>query len=230
MSTSSLNRYDSIAAVYDRLAKMMFGNQIIISQLHFLTSVPDGSSVLILGGGTGLIAKELLKIRPGCRIAFIDASAKMISIAKMNNVSALTNIRFVHGTEDDIPPDHYDVVITNFFLDLFSPGELDFVLQKIKRRLTLSAIWLVADFQKPKTLWQKFVLAFMYRFFGLVTRLKNRELPMLFEQIEKIGFDKIETAELASGFIKTAVLKRINELSNYPSQPVEPVQPSPPSI
>jgi ubiquinone/menaquinone biosynthesis C-methylase UbiE len=229
MSASSLNRYDFIARFYDQLARLVFGDQIFSSQTHFLTSVPDDSNVLILGGGTGLIARELLKIRPRCRITFVDASAKMISIAKANNFSSRVNIVFVHGTENDIPAVYYEVVITNFFLDLFSPKELEVVLQKIKARLTLNAIWLVTDFQKPKTLRQKFVLAFMYRFFALVTRLKNQELPLLFKQIKKIGFNEIETTEFASGFIKTTVLKRTNELSNYPSQPVEPIQLSPPS-
>jgi ubiquinone/menaquinone biosynthesis C-methylase UbiE len=230
MSASSLNDYDFIARFYDQLARLAFGDQIFNSQRRFLSNVPDGSAVLILGGGTGLIVNELMKLKPNCRVTFIDASAKMISIARTNNYSSSLNIVFVHGTEDDIPEGRYDVVITNFFLDLFSPNNLDIVLQKIKARLTSNAIWLVTDFQKPKTLWQKFVLAFMYRFFALVTRLKNQELPFLFKQIEKNGFKEIETAEFASGFIKTAVLKRINELSNYPSQPVEPVQPSPPSI
>jgi ubiquinone/menaquinone biosynthesis C-methylase UbiE len=207
MRESSLNRYDSIARVYDQLAKLAFGDQIIDSQVHFLTSVPDNSTVLIIGGGTGWIAKELLKIKPRCRITFVDASAKMISIAKASNVSTLVNIDFVHGTEDNIPEGRYDVVITNFFLDLFSPKELDVVLQKIKARLVPQAIWLVTDFQKPKTMWQKFVLAFMYRFFAFVTRLKNRELSNLFEGIKKIGFTEIETAEFASGFIKATVLK-----------------------
>jgi ubiquinone/menaquinone biosynthesis C-methylase UbiE len=212
MSESSLNRYDSIARFYDQLAKLAFGDQIIDSQVHFLRSVPDDSSVLILGGGTGWIVKELLKIKPGCRITFVDASAKMISLAKAKNDSLWANIAFVHGTEDDIPEGHYDVVITNFFLDLFSPKELDIVLQKIKARLMFKVIWLVTDFQKPKTFWQKIVLAFMYRFFGLVTRLKNHRLPDLFEGINRMGFSEIETTEFASGFIKASVFKRINEL------------------
>jgi ubiquinone/menaquinone biosynthesis C-methylase UbiE len=212
MSESPLNRYDSIARFYDQLAKLAFGDQIIDSQVRFLRSIPDDSSVLILGGGTGWIAKELLKIKPGCSITFIDASAKMISLAKAKNYSLWANIAFVHGTEDDIPAGHYDVVITNFFLDLFSPKELDLVLKKIKARLVLKAIWLVTDFQKPKTFWQKIVLAFMYLFFGLVTRLKNHRLPNLFDGIKRMGFSEIETAEFASGFIKTTVFKRINEL------------------
>jgi ubiquinone/menaquinone biosynthesis C-methylase UbiE len=210
MSASSLNRYDFIARFYDQLTRVAFGDKIFNSQTHFLTRVPEGSSVLMLGGGTGLIAKELLKVKPRCRITFVDASAKMISIARTNNTSSGVNIVFVHGTEDDIPEGDYNVVITNFFLDLFSAKELDVVLKKIKARLTLNAIWLVTDFQKPKTIWQTLVLAFMYRFFALVTRLKNQELPMLFRQIEENAFVEIETAEFASGFIKTAVLKRIN--------------------
>jgi hypothetical protein len=88
---------------------------------------------------------------------------------------------------------------------------LEAVLQKIKTRLETDGIWLVSDFQTPKTRWQKFVLAGMYLFFSITTKLKNNQLPNWVEGIKAIDFTEKDTTEFASGFIRSSVFRRINE-------------------
>ena len=113
-----LNGFNTIAKIYDTLAKIVFGRVIKKAQLHFLNEIPIEAKVLILGGGTGWILNSILKIRPAVEVWYIEASTKMISIAK-KKVVGFNNIHFIHGTEQNIPVDqHYDVVITNFYFDL----------------------------------------------------------------------------------------------------------------
>jgi tRNA (cmo5U34)-methyltransferase len=210
MSEGSLNRYNPIAPFYDQLARLIFGTNIFQVQIHFFNCVPDNSQVLILGGGTGWIVEELLKLKPGCHVTFVDASSKMISIAKRKNSRCLQNVTFIHGTQDDLPEKMFDVVITNFFLDLFPTSSLNAALQKISNQLTERAIWLVSDFQSPKSLWQKFMLALMYRFFSITTNLRNDRLPDWVESMKMIGFYEEEGAEFANGFMRASLLKKIS--------------------
>jgi ubiquinone/menaquinone biosynthesis C-methylase UbiE len=68
--------------------------------MEYLDKIPAGSNVLILGGGTGWILSELKKINPTCRVYYIEASAKMLELAKARFVTPPSNdIFFIHGTE-----------------------------------------------------------------------------------------------------------------------------------
>ena len=62
-----LNGFDSIASIYDPIARLFFGNSITESQATFLSEIPVGK-VLILGGGSGWIATEVLSAQPFCSV------------------------------------------------------------------------------------------------------------------------------------------------------------------
>ncbi|MEZ4686196.1 MAG: hypothetical protein R3B47_09055 [Bacteroidia bacterium] len=51
--------FNRLAPVYDFLASLVFGNRIRQAQRWLLDFIPEGSSILILGGGTGWILEEL---------------------------------------------------------------------------------------------------------------------------------------------------------------------------
>src|SRR5262245_56174420 len=125
------NNFDFIAKVYEHLARMIFGNELIKAQCHLLTKIPPNARVLILGGGTGEILDKLVQQNPGCRIWYIDASIEMLEAAK-KRASVTENVLFIHGTQDAIPEgQQFDAVITNFYLDLFNGDSLTRVIQTI---------------------------------------------------------------------------------------------------
>ena len=45
--------WDRIARIYDRLARLVYGRQIVRAQVDLLEHISPGSRVLIVGGGTG---------------------------------------------------------------------------------------------------------------------------------------------------------------------------------
>ena len=198
------NNFDGIAFIYDRLAKLIFGKSIIKSQRHFLTKIPDKATILILGGGTGWILQEITKIKPNVEIIFIDASARMIEVAQLKSTGK--NIRFIQGTENHIPDQQFDVVITNFYLDLFREESLSGVIFKVKSSLAPRAIWIATDFvnQRP---WHKTTLKLMYLFFLITCNIEAKQLPDWNKALNHIGGKKIESKFFYRNFIEATVFQ-----------------------
>jgi SAM-dependent methyltransferase len=197
-----LNQFNKIAFVYDMIAALVFGKSIKRAQEYFLKDVPDTSIVLILGGGTGWLAKELLKKKPNCRIVYIDASSKMIELARKKTGNS-AQINFIHGTEKDIPQIKFDVVITNFFLDMFELGSLSNVTGRIKSSMEKDSIWIATDFIDEGKWWQKMLLKLMYAFFNRVSKIESRALPDWQDAIKVQAMKGVETRSYYAGFIRT---------------------------
>ncbi|MBS1505323.1 MAG: class I SAM-dependent methyltransferase [Bacteroidetes bacterium] len=197
-----LNQFDRIAGIYDVIARLVFGQSIMKAQKFFLKDVPDASVVLILGGGTGWIAKELLREKPNCRIVYVEASSKMIELSR-KKISPLERIDFVHGTEENIPEMKFDVVITNFFLDMFKPESLDAVVTRIRSVLKANSLWLATDFVDGQKWWQTVLLKLMYWFFRYFSRIESKALPDWSKAIENHGMKKEAMKMYYGDFIKT---------------------------
>jgi tRNA (cmo5U34)-methyltransferase len=202
-----LNDFNRIAFIYDFLAKLVFGKAIKDSQKYFLNRISDYSKVLILGGGSGWLVADLLKVKPNCEVWYIDASEKMISLSK-SKIEYEPMVYFIHGTEQDIPLSiKYNVVITNFYLDLFTDHQLENVVAKIQSSMVLAARWIITDFVDCNKWWQKTMLKAMYWFFRITCNIESKKLPEWNRFVEKAGLKKIESKAFYSGFIETALYR-----------------------
>lgn len=198
-----LNDFDRLAFVYDGLAKLIFGKSITESQKYFLKNIPDQSKILILGGGTGEVLTELLTVK-NVLICYIEASEKMIMMAKMKSGND-KRIQFIHGTENDIPSnEQFDAVITNFYLDLFSDDSLKIVLRKIKKSITTRAQWIATDFIN-NTWWQSAMLKLMYGFFRMTCNIEARKLPEWRKGLQNVGAKEIDSRNYYGNFIQTSL-------------------------
>jgi hypothetical protein len=131
----------------------------------------------------------------------------MLSLARQS-VGNDERIEFINGTEEFIPLDsNFDVVITFFFLDVFSKEKLPAVVQRLRTALKPHGLWLVADFCNS-TCWQKILLFIMYCFFRIVCKLDNQRLPDWDKQLETGGFVEEERQSFYFSFIKAAVFKK----------------------
>lgn len=200
-----LNGFDSLAGVYDALARMVFGKSIVQAQKTFLSEIRPGASVLILGGGTGWIASELLLTQPDCTITYVDASRLML--AKSRQRLGLSNrVHFIHGTEEDISVhSNYDVVITNFYFDMFPQEETERLVKQIMKYVRTEANWLVADFCSKEQWWQRLMLWVMYRFFQFTAGVEASMLPDLNSAMQQSGWIKKTSKRFYGGFIESAV-------------------------
>lgn len=208
--------FHRVAAFYDLLANLVFGNSIRKAQRRYLTEIREGSEVLIVGGGTGWILKDLLHLR-NCRIIYLETASSMRKRAeqhyrklKKRFLSRGSEVIFVQGSVSALPADSaYDVVITFFLLDLYAPATARQLMISLKARLKPDGLWLFSDFEKSphwvKTLWQRPLLWLMYRFFRLTTNLQNDELPDFRQLFHSLAFREVKQAYYYGRFIRTAV-------------------------
>jgi tRNA (cmo5U34)-methyltransferase len=219
------NDFDAIAPIYDFLAAVVFGRSIKNSQLHFLHMIPANSQILIIGGGTGWLLPILLKMHTDVKITFIELSQKMISKAKKKlNPVQEKSVKFIHGDvsfilknynqhkSDEYSPGEkkYDVIITNFFLDVFNDNNLPEIFFKIKNTLRSDGLWFFTDFYyAPKKnnffSWQKFLILFMYYFFKKVCHLEGSKLVNFDQYFATYNLISIKEAYYFHNMIKSSV-------------------------
>ena len=200
-----LNGFDRIAFIYDFLAKLVFGKSIKESQQHFLNKIEDSSKVLILGGGTGWLLAELLKVKPNCEIWYIDASQRMIALSK-SKIDPKLAVHFIHGTERDIPSFiKCDVLITNFYFDLFTYDQLKNNITRLQSSTRPGGRWIVTDFVNNEKWWQVIMLKAMYWFFRIACNIESQRLPEWSNLLEKAGVKEIDSKPFCRGFIKAAL-------------------------
>ncbi len=207
MKSRKVGGFDGIAPIYDGLAKIVFGNSIRHAQLHFLREIPEASSVLILGGGTGWLLLALLRINPDCQVCYIEASHKMLESAR-DKISTLpkAKVHFIHGTEEVLPVHaRYDAVIANFYFDLFSSPSLEMLVKDISKWISPAGKLLVSDFTDNQVWWQSALLSFMYLFFRLVCGIEAIRLPDWQHQLGSLDFVCKKSKGFYRNFIKSSV-------------------------
>lgn len=195
--------FDRLAPIYDFLALLFIGKGIRSAQVHFLNHLTGKEKLLILGGGTGWILPHIVKINPTLKIDYIELSPKMILKAQQSLKNS-QNVRFIIGTEEDIPHQEYNCVLTNFYLDLFMDSKLNNVIKKIKKSLLPNAHWIATDFISERS-WHKALLWIMYRFFRVTTGLKTLSLPQWQNLIIQAGGKLVRLKLFSRGFIKATV-------------------------
>ena len=209
--------FDRVAAFYDPLARLVFGSALQDAQHWLLPYIPAGASVLIIGGGSGWILKEVLQQTTPNHILYLEASEKMLQKAKQLNYSA-TIIDFRHGTDADLQPyEQFDVVITPFLLDLFLEQRLTQLMQRLNYILVPGGLWLFADFWPVKPnphFWQKLLAKSMYLFFGVLSDVQARQLPDYSKHFSSLGLKEKYNQSFYKGFVQAKVFCKNQDLQD----------------
>ena len=209
--------FDRVAPYYDRLAQLMFGRSIQRAQLHFLDQVPPAARVLLVGGGTGWLLPYLLKKPEVARVTYLEASAVMLALAqrKANDPGALTaaTVQWIHGDEQQLAlGDRYDVVITNFVLDMYAGAALEQFMQRLLDHLHPDGYWLFTDFRlsdkRRHRWWQRPMRWAMYAFFHLVAGIAQQQLPPYHRHFTALGLHLTHEKTFYSDFIVSQVYRR----------------------
>jgi len=178
--------FDAIAPWYRTIETIAFGNALQRARVACLDEIGSPRRVLILGEGNGRFLCELLRKHPGIEVHCVDASGRMIDLARRRlegmAPTAVGRVQFLHRDITSWNPDSdgYDVIVTHFFLDCFPADNLSAVVTKLSRAATADALWLLTDFSIPAhpkgRLAARIWLAAMYLFFRVVARIEAREL------------------------------------------------------
>lgn len=203
--------FDRVAAFYDPLARLVFGNSLRQAQQAALAGLPVGHPrVLIIGGGTGWVLGEVLAHRPEARILYLEASAVMLTKSRetllQHKPHHAGQVEFRLGTEQALRPDEsFDAIITFFFLDLFEPVRLRTIIERLNQVRRPSAPWLLADFRPTQALWQRTLLLLMYRFFWLTTGISGRHIPALHHELAALGLQPRQQKLFFRGMVEATV-------------------------
>ena len=213
------NNYDSIAGAYDFLSRLVFFRAQVNPQIEQLKYIKAGSSVLIVGGGTGWILEELTKIHhTGLKITYVEISAKMLERAKKRNQDA-NQVQFVHGSIENYSYDqHFDVIHTAFLFDNFEEKRAARVFQRLNKQLKAEGLWLYTDFKVDAgrdSWWKRTLLNIMYAFFSRIAHVEAVKLPQMERLFANSRFHIIEQKRHYKGFIESIIFQKSMKLPTF---------------
>lgn len=187
--------FDCLAPHYRWMEIVLAGEKLQRCRVQFLSEVKTARSVLILGEGNGRFLSEFLRTNKSAAVTCVDASAAMLQQIqkRLAHVPNLQRVRFVHvdALKMDLQGE-YDLIVTHFFLDCFTPGQLGPLIRTIARASAPNAKWLISDFSEANRglakLRSRLILFVMYGFFRFVTKLPARKLTPADEFLQENGF------------------------------------------
>ena len=209
--------FDHIAPFYQLLETIAFGRTLQCARICLINRIPRPTRALIVGEGNGRFLCELVGVHPKTNIDCVDASARMLQLARArlqgNHPESLARICFYH---DDIrkwsPPHSYDLIVTHFFLDCFHRADIESIVAKLAVCAMENATWLVSDFALPKKLVARIHagiwLKAMYAFFRLTAGIPAHALVDPRSYLESHGFTQTSIRLFRSGALNASLYSR----------------------
>jgi ubiquinone/menaquinone biosynthesis C-methylase UbiE len=207
---------DGIARWYQLLEYIAFGPALEQCRREYLNDVVGAHRVLILGDGDGRFTAEFLRQSAATSIDSVDLSSRMLSLAERRVhacPSSPASVRFHHGDARKMDlPGTYDLIVSHFFLDCFTPDEMSALVARIAGSACPQARWLISEFSLPDTGMRRWAAAFliraMYLFFRLVTGLHARCLPDYAPGLIGQGFRRVRRRSTWGGLLVSELWER----------------------
>lgn len=204
--------YDWLARWYKPLEFMLFGSTLMqarLAGLAWIQSHVAPKRVLVLGDGDGRLLERILDVMPSARVTSVDFSSAMIRRQKalVARRKLQHRVTWIHTDALRWKPDAcgFDVVVFAFFLDAFTSAELDQHLSGWIDGVRLGGILYYVDFVPADRVRGLFAsriarcrLAMMHVLFRIVTKLPNRQLPPIRDDLRR-NVSSIEFEQTFSG-------------------------------
>jgi SAM-dependent methyltransferase len=185
---------DPIAAFYRWIEYAAFGKALEQRRFAFLSRTAHARRVLILGEGDGRFLARLLAANDTAYVDVVEASAAMLALARGRLPwPAAQRVRFHHqdALAAPLPQGPYDLIVTHFFLDCFTPGDAARLIAKLAAALTPGGEWILSEFQEPPgrltRIHARLWLFVMYAFFRWTTGLTAGKLPPYAALLSRAG-------------------------------------------
>ena len=211
--------FDLLAPHYRWLERILAGDKLQRCRTAFLHDIPPPRAVLLIGEGNGRCLEALLRVWPTAQFTCVDASVRMLECARAR-LSAqgldLAAVRFIHADvlEWTPPSGHFDLVVTNFFLDCFRADQLAALVPRLAQSAKPDAHWLLADFCEPPAglaKWRaRLILQAMYIFFRVVTRLPATRLTPPDSFLRQGGFGLRQRRMFEWGLLHSDLWERLD--------------------
>ncbi len=140
--------YDRISWIYEWLGYLYSGHQIYAAKASQISEMAIGQKVLYVGVGPGEDA--VLAARRGVDLTCIDLSAAMLHQAQSRTIREGLLGEFVCGdVREHQRAGYYDVVVCNFFLNVFSELAMRQMLSHLATLAKPGGKVLISDFMAP---------------------------------------------------------------------------------
>ncbi|QDT45791.1 spermidine synthase [Gimesia alba] len=210
--------FNRVAPYFERLEKIVFNKQMQRCRTAFLTHLPPVKKIVLVGEGNGQFLLELIQHTDCEQIHYIDSSQTMLELARKRlqrfSEAASRRVTFYlcDLTVEEMPDQNYDLVVTNFFLDVFDKQLLNEMVTKIAEACETNAVWLYADFQISGGIFQRVraftLIKIMYMFFRFVAQIQTLSLIDPSEILDRHEFRLIELMEFDRGLIRAELRQR----------------------
>ncbi|HLH41978.1 MAG TPA: class I SAM-dependent methyltransferase [Bryobacteraceae bacterium] len=177
---------DRIARAYRWLEYLGFGRELERRRFRHLPYVAAARRALVLGGGDGRFLARFLLLHPQARADYVDCSPRMLRLARARAGAGRVRYLLSDARSLSLPPETFDLIVTNFFLDCFDQADALRVVERAARAAKPRAQWLVAEFRPVP--WAGPLLAALYLFFRLAAGLKTRRLVDHHALLARHGF------------------------------------------
>ena len=204
--------FDRVAAPYRWLETIVFGDQLQEARVAFLSKIERPRRALVVGEGNGRFLADFVKVHPGAEIDCVEASARMLEIARRNVGAA--RVKFVQADIRALALDKnsYDLIVTHFFLDCFSEKTLPPLIDQLADAATAEAHWLIADFCQPAGGWRRrqarALIRSMYFFFRVAAGIEARQLVDYRPLLRAHGFECTDEMILPNEMIRSELWRR----------------------
>lgn len=150
VNRSLTDNYKFAACFYDSLASIYSGFQIPACKIYQVDWIHAGTTALYAGAGGADDA--ILAARKGARVTIVELSKKMLSNARAKIIKQglEDKIELIHDDIFNHDTDNYDVVVANFFLNVFEPTTMGTVLAHLVSLVKDDGRLLIADFAPLK--------------------------------------------------------------------------------
>ncbi|EEF62221.1 class I SAM-dependent methyltransferase [Pedosphaera parvula] len=209
--------FDLLAPHYRWMEFILAGGKLQRSRTAHLKSIREPKRALLLGEGNGRFLVELLSMHSQARVTCLDASQRMLDCARSRIVKHGMDggsVEFIHADILEWLPgsQKFDLIVTNFFLDCFTPQQIEMVVEKLAGAATPEAQWLLADFREPpagmRKLRAKLILQSMYLFFRAVTRLPASRLTPPDSYLRRHRFELVQRSQADWGLLHSDLWNR----------------------
>ena len=204
--------FDKLARPYEALERLALGPALERSRAAFLDELTRARRVLILGEGDGRFLKRLLRVNPVCTVDVVDSSPAMLQRARRRlSPPEAARVRFFVRDARALrfPPRHYDLLVTLFFLDVFTHATLTRLVPKLASSLEPGGLWYLADFRVPEEGWRRLHaflwLRLLYPFFHTLTRMEASRLADPTPPLRAQGLTLLRERRRRGGLLYTSL-------------------------
>ncbi len=183
MSASNAN-FDRVARPYRWLEYMSFGPWLARCRNAQLAHLTGTRHALLLGDGDGRFLARLLAANPTLTADVVDSSHAMLTLLDRRLRKSQVHQRIRLHNADALnwnPTGSYDLIVSHFFLDCFSPHQLEQLFDSVLPHALPGAQWVVSEFAIPRNPFAAWfahrIIRWLYRAFGWTTGLRVRALP-----------------------------------------------------